>query len=143
VRALTLGADDYITKPFSPPELVARVGAVLRRRGGLESAEVRAPYEFDGLVVNFAERRVAVAGREVALSATEYRLVYELATHAGQVLTHDQVLERVWGTAYAGNTEILRSFVRNVRRKLGDDARQPRYILTERQVGYRMPRPGA
>ncbi len=138
VRALTLGADDYVTKPFAPSELLARIGAVLRRRTTVGVQDERQPYTADGLTIDFVERRVSVAGIGVDMSATEYKLLRELAVHAGQVLTHDQLLQRVWGDGYVGDTELLRSFVRNVRRKIGDDARQPRYILTERQVGYRM-----
>jgi two-component system KDP operon response regulator KdpE len=93
------------------------------------------------LRIDFADRRVSVAGQAVALSATEYRLIYELATNAGRVLTHDQLLERVWGTGYSGETGLLRSFVGLLRRKLGDDARHPRFVFTEPSVGYRMPRP--
>ena len=75
------------------------------------------------------------------LSATEYKVLYELATNAGRVLTHDQILHRVWGPQYSGEAELVRSFIRNLRRKLGDDARHPRFIFTEPQVGYRVPRP--
>ena len=141
VRALKMGADDYITKPFSPSELLARIEAVLRRRLLPDVMEARAPYVLDDLTINFAERNVTVGGRTVSLSATEYRLLYELAIHAGRVLTHDQILQRVWGLEYSGETGLLRSFIRNLRRKLGDDARHPRFILTEPQVGYRMPKP--
>ena len=77
------------------------------------------------------------------LTATEYKLLCELADHAGRVLTHDQILQRVWGEEYMGATDLLRSVVRNLRKKLGDDARNPRYLLTETQVGYRMPTPDA
>ena len=138
VSALKLGADDYVTKPFSPSELLARIEAALRRRALPGMAERRPSFVVDGLEINFAERRVTLRGQEVSLSATEYKLIYELATHAGQVLTYDQILQRVWGEEYHGETEIVRSFVRNLRRKLGDDAKNPRYILTERQTGYRM-----
>jgi two-component system KDP operon response regulator KdpE len=93
------------------------------------------------LTVNFADRRVTVAGQEVSLSATEYKILYELATHAGRPLTYAQILHLVWGSEYSGETELVRSFVSNLRRKLGDHARDPRFILTERQVGYRMPKP--
>jgi two-component system KDP operon response regulator KdpE len=93
------------------------------------------------LSVNFAQRRVMVGGQPVSLSATEYKLLYELATHAGLVLTHTQILQRVWGPDYSGETELVRSFIRNLRRKLNDDARSPRFIFTEPQVGYRMPKP--
>ncbi len=83
-------------------------------------------------------RRVMVAGQQVRLTATEYKLLYELATNAGRVLTHGQILQSVWGPEYSGETQLVRAFVRNLRRKLGDDARRPRYIFTEPQVGYRM-----
>jgi len=141
VRALKTGADDYITKPFSPTELLARIETVLRRRVLPHVADVRAPLTLGDLTISFAERRVLKAGQQVALTAMEYKLLYQLATHAGQVLTHDQLLEQVWGPEYRGETELLRSMVRNLRRSLGDDARQPRYILTAPQVGYRMPKP--
>ncbi|MBI2918368.1 MAG: PAS domain S-box protein [Chloroflexi bacterium] len=141
VRALKTGADDYITKPFSPTELLARIEVVLRRRLMPHVVEVRPPFTVGDLTINFAERRVLKMGRSVSLSATEYKLLYQLAAHAGQVMTHDQLLDQVWGPEYKGETELLRSMMRNLRRSLGDDARQPRYILTEPQVGYRMPKP--
>jgi DNA-binding response OmpR family regulator len=84
---------------------------------------------------------VIVGDQPVSLSATEYKILYELASHAGMALTHDQILQRVWGPEYSGEAELVRSFIRNLRRKLNDNARNPRYILTEPQVGYRMPRP--
>jgi two-component system KDP operon response regulator KdpE len=138
VRALKLGADDYVTKPFSPSELLARIEASLRRRSLPSMTESRPPFKLKDLTINFAERRVILGDQEISLSATEYKLLYALATHAGLVLTFDQILQRVWGAEYAGETELVRSFIRNLRRKLGDDAKQPSYILTERQVGYRM-----
>ena len=141
VRALKMGADDYITKPFSPSELLARIGAALRRRLLPDVMEARPPFVLGDLTISFAERRVTVAGKGVSLSATEYKILYELAINAGRVLTHDQMLQQVWGPEYSGETELVRSFIRNLRRKLGDDARNPRFILTERQVGYRMPTP--
>ena len=143
VQALKAGADDYITKPFSPSELLARIEAVLRRRAATGPMETRRSLMLEDLAINFAEREVTLAGRPVSLTATEYKLLYELATHAGRVLTYDQILQRVWGPEYSGETELVRSFVRNLRRKLGDDAYNPRFILTERQVGYRMPKPQA
>lgn len=141
VQALRMGADDYITKPFSPSELLARIEVILRRRVLPDQMEVRPPFLLDDLSINFAERRVVVAEEAISLSATEYKVLYELATHAGMVLTHEQILQRVWGPEYGGETELVRSFIRNLRRKLGDDARNPRYVFTEPQVGYRMPRP--
>jgi len=138
VRALNLGADDYVTKPFAPSELLARIEAALRRHSLPGMSDSRPPFKVKGLEINFAERRVMLDGKEISLSATEYKLLYELATHSGLVLTFDQILQRVWGAEYGGETELVRSFIRNLRRKLNDDAKQPRYILTERQVGYRM-----
>ena len=140
IRALKMGADDYMTKPFSPSELLARMEAVLRRRAVPDST-VHRPYATGDLVVDFVERAVTVGGQPVHLSAIEYKLLGELATHAGRVLTYDQLLERVWGPEYVSDTGLLRSSIRNLRRKLGDDARNPRYVLTERQVGYRVPKP--
>ena len=141
VRALAMGADDYITKPFSSSELLARIEASLRRRVLHDTLEARAPFVLHDLTIDFARRQVTTRGRPVVLTATEYKILYELATHAGRVLTHDQILERVWGPEYVGEASLLRSFIRNLRHKLGDDARHPRYILTERQVGYRTPAP--
>ena len=140
VKALHMGADDYITKPFSPSELLARLEVALRRRVMPDTLETKAPFVLDDLTVNFTERRVTIAGEPVSLSATEYKLLYELVTNAGRVLTQDQILQRVWGPEYSGETELVRSFIRNLRRKLGDDARNPLYIETEPQVGYRVPK---
>ena len=143
VRALRMGADDYITKPFSPSELLARVDAVLRRRAEVPAAETRRPFVLGDLKIDFAGRQVTLAGESVALSPTEYKLLCELAIHAGRVLTYDQILQRAWGPEYSGETDLVRAFVRNLRRKLRDDARNPTFILTERGVGYRMAAPEA
>jgi PAS domain S-box-containing protein len=139
VKALRMGADDYITKPFSPSELLARADAVLRRRAEVSAGETRRPFVLGDLKIDFAGRQVTLAGEPVSLSPTEYKLLCELAVHAGRVLTYDQILQRAWGPEYSGETDLVRAFVRNLRRKLGDDARNPRFILTERGVGYRMP----
>ncbi len=141
VRALEIGADDYIKKPFSPSEVLARIQVALKRRNMQEKVQDHQPFVLGDLKINFAERRVWVKDRPVSLSATEYKILVELASHAGLVLTHDQILQRVWGPHYSGETELVRSFVRYLRRKLGDDARRPRFIFTEPQVGYRMPKP--
>ena len=141
VRALRLGADDYITKPFSPPELLARIEASLRRRVLVDQIEVRPPFEHDEMIIDFASRRVSISGEEIKLTPTEYKLLHELATNAGRVLTHDQLLQRVWGPEYSGESQLVRAIVRNLRRKLGDDARRPRFIFTLPQVGYRMATP--
>lgn len=139
-RGLELGADDYITKPFSPSELLARIETVLRRRIALDVLETRPPFLLGDLAINFAERRVTVASKPVRLSPKEYKILHELAVNAGRVLTHDQILQKVWGLEYSGETELVRSMVRNLRRKLGDDGRHPHYIHTEPEVGYRVPR---
>ena len=137
-RAFEAGADDYMVKPFSPTELAARIEAVLRRRAASDRTKEREPYVLGDLTVNYAERRVTVAGRPVRLTATEYKLLFELSINAGRVLTHDQLLGRVWGRDYSGDSLLLRSFVKKLRGKLKDDANSPRYIFTEPRVGYRM-----
>ncbi len=141
VRALRLGADDYITKPFSASELLARVEASMRRRVLPDQLEVRPPLAFEDMVIDYAARHVSVSGEEVPLTPTEYKLLYELSVNAGRVLTNDQILQRVWGPDYSGESQLVRAIVRNLRRKLGDDARNPRFIFTVPQVGYRMAGP--
>ena len=137
-RAFETGADDYIVKPFSPTELGARIEAVLRRRASSGRTAGLEPYALGDLTINYAERLVTVAGRPVQLTATEYKLLSDLSVNAGRVLTHDQLLKRVWGPHYAGDSRLVRSFVKKLRRKLRDDASNPRYIFTEPRVGYRM-----
>jgi PAS domain S-box-containing protein len=141
IQALKLGADDYITKPFSPSELLARMESALRRRVTPGQIEVRAPYEYRELKIDFARRRAILDGIDLVLTPTEYKLVYELATNAGRVLTHDQILQRVWGPEYSGEAQLIRAIVRTLRKKLGDDARNPRFVITEPSVGYTMPVP--
>ena len=138
VRAFEAGADDYIVKPFSPTELAARIEAVLRRRAASDRSRTHEPYALGDLTINYAERRVTVAGCPVHLTATEYKLLFELSVNAGQVLTQDQLLRRIWGPDYSGESRVLRTFVKKLRRKLRDDANSPRYIFTEPRVGYRM-----
>ena len=137
-RALEAGADDYIVKPFSPTELMARIQTALRRRTATESAEPSEPYVVGELSVNYAERRVFLAGRPVQLTNIEYRMLFELSVNAGRVLTHAELLQRVWGPAHSGRTGAVRSVIKNLRRKLGDDADNPTYIANEPRVGYRM-----
>ena len=136
-RALEAGAADYLVKPFSPAELVARVGLALRRR------TPPAPFVLGDLAIDRARRRVTVAGRPVRLTATEYRLLHALSLDAGGATTYESLLRRVWGGRRGGNPQAVRSAVRKLRRKLGDAGGRPRYILTERGLGYRMPRPDA
>ena len=137
-RALESGADDYIVKPFSPTELVARVQTALRRRAAPELTEPSEPYRLGELTIDYAGRRVHLAGRPVRLTDIEYRLLVELSVNAGQVLTHEHLLQRVWGPGHSGQPGAVRTFVKNLRRKLEDDADNPKYIRTETRVGYRM-----
>ena len=140
-QAFEAGADDYIVKPYSPSELVLRITAALRKRDLPGYNRQRQSYQLGDLTINYAERGVTVAGLPVQLTATEYNLLYELSIQAGMVMTHDQLLERVWGPGYGGDPQPVRTFVKNLRRKVGDDANRPKYIFTEPRVGYRMARP--
>ncbi len=139
VRGLRSGADDYVTKPFSAEELLARVEAVLRRteigRPGDET-----PFEADGLRIEFAQHRVTVRDREVDLTPSEYRLLEQLAQNAGRVMVQDELLRRVWGDGYQGASELLHTAIRRLRRKIEDDPASPRYVLTKRGIGYLLPR---
>ena len=140
-RAFNAGAADYWVKPFSPTELVARIQAALRKWAGVSSTEPTTHYVLGDLTINYAERRVYVAGRQVVLTATEYDVLAQLSKNFDRPLTHDQLLNRVWGFGHHGDAPLVRSVVTRLRRKLGEDARKPAYILTEPRVGYRMPRP--
>lgn len=140
VRAFEMGADDYIVKPFSPSELIARIKASLRKRAGSYGNGSRNDYATGDLVINYLERRVTVGGKRVHLTATEYQLLYELSTRAGRVSTQDELLRNIWGEEYVGDIQLLRAFIKTLRQKLGDKARRPTYIFTEHGVGYRMPR---
>ena len=137
-RALDMGAVDYVVKPFSPTELAARIRAALRKRLEPFQGEPSSPYSAEGLGIDYALRRVTVDGEPVELTATEYAVLYELAVHAPRVLTHAVLLQRVWGPERVGEAWLVRNVVKRLRRKLGDDAQNPRYIITEPRVGYRM-----
>ena len=144
-RAFDMGAADYVVKPFSPTELAARIRAALRKRASPEWAEPPGPYSLGDLSIDYAERRVTLAGRPVQVTATEYELLYRLSAAAGRVLTHDQLLQAVWGPERTGEPWLVRNVVKRLRRKLGDDADNPTYVFTEPRVGYRMakgPKPG-
>ncbi len=137
VKGLELGADDYVTKPFSPRELVSRVKAVLRRTEstGFVSKDV---FNIDDrLKIDFGRREVWVDGELVKLRPTEYRLLYHLVQNAGWVMTYDQLLSKVWGYEYRDEPHYVRLYVNYLRQKIEKDPANPKYILTERGVGYR------
>lgn len=137
IRGLELGADDYITKPFSPRELVSRVRAVLRRTETAGSSTHGLIEVDDRLKLDFDRREVWVDGELVQLRPTEYRLLYHLVQNAGWVVTHDQLLAKVWGYAYRDEPHYVRLYINYLRKKLEKDSSDPQYILTERGVGYR------
>ena len=136
-RALESGAEDYIVKPFSPTELTARIGAVLRRRPGPEA------FVMGELTIDYDQRLVTVAGRAVELTATEYTLLRVLSLNAGRVSTYDALRRQVWGGRESEGSDPVRTFIKRLRRKLGDNAAEPTWIFSERGVGYRMGRLGA
>ena len=135
-KALRKGAVDYIVKPFSPTELVARIQAVLRR-----FTQPSEPFRLGDLAIDYEGCQVTLDGRPVELTATEYELLSVLSVNAGRVMTYDSLLRSVWGDRDAGDSPLLQNYVKRIRRKLGDDATHPSYIFTLRQVGYRMARP--
>jgi two-component system KDP operon response regulator KdpE len=137
VRGLELGADDYITKPFSPREMVSRVRAVLRRTETTTSATHGLIEVDEHLKINFDRREVWLDGEQVQLRPTEYRLLYYLVQNAGWVLTHDQILAKVWGYEYRDEPHYVRLYINYLRKKIEADPANPKYILTERGVGYR------
>lgn len=138
VKGLELGADDYVTKPFSPRELASRIKAVLRRidmdspgpsAGSMVTID-------DYLQIDFNRRLVIVGGKEVKLRPTEYRLLYHLVQNAGHVLTHEMILSKVWGYEYRDESQYVRLYITYLRQKIEPDPANPKYILTERGVGY-------
>ena len=137
-QAFETGASDYVVKPFSPTELVARVGAALRRRTEPSHPTPSEPYRLGELTVDYAERLVTVDGRRLELTAIEYRLLVELSISDGRVVTHEQLLRRVWSPKKPGNLQTLRTHLRRLRVKLGDDGTDLSYIVAEPRVGYRM-----
>ena len=135
VKALESGAADYLVKPFSPGELTARIRAVLRRRAESD------PFVLGTLAIYYERRRVTLAGRAVSLTATEYELLRVLSVNAGKVMTYEALMRQVWNGRRDRDTDLVRTFVKKLRRKLGEDAARPAWIFNERGVGYRMPRP--
>jgi len=138
VKGLELGADDYITKPFSHVELLARVKAVLRRSTMPELEKDKEPLTIGKLWIDFAAREVRVDGKEVKLTPTEYNLLHLLARNTGRVMPHRVLLEKVWGSDYGDATDYLKVYVQRLRVKLDDDPQDPKLILSERGVGYKL-----
>jgi two-component system KDP operon response regulator KdpE len=141
IRALDAGADDYVTKPFSMAELLARMRVALRHRARAASDREESVVELDDVRIDFARRSVAVDGTEVKLTPIEYRLLSLLARHAGRVLTHEQILREVWGPGYTSQHHYLRVYMGQLRHKLERDPARPRVLLTEPGVGYRLREP--
>ena len=141
VRGLELGADDYVAKPFNHLELFARIKAVLRRMDATAPVDREAPYRHGELEVDFAAHEARLGGERIDLTPTEFRLLAVLARNAGWVVPQQRLLTLVWGREYADEANYLRVYIRRLRAKLGDDARRPRFIRTERGLGYRFLQP--
>ncbi len=141
VKALDMGADDYIVKPFGVPEVLARIRTTLRHASRVSQAALgkkRARYQVGGLVVDSDSHQAFVEGREVHLTQNEFKIMELLCIHGGKVLTYDFLLKQVWGPYTSGDNQILRVNMANIRRKLGENPSRPKYILTELGVGYRL-----
>ncbi len=136
IRGLDLGADDYVIKPFSPRELVSRVKAVLRRVEAAVPANEVVKVD-DYLTIDFRNREVIVNGKRIKLRPTEYRLLYHLVNNAGWVMPREMLLSKVWGYEYRDEIPLLRLYITYLRQKIEPDPSNPRYILTERGVGYK------
>ncbi|MCJ7604493.1 MAG: response regulator transcription factor [Dehalococcoidales bacterium] len=140
VEGLDIGADDYVTKPFSASELAARVRAVLRRSQPNEQPK-ESVFRLNDLVIDFTSRRVMMKDQELKLTSTEYRLLTYISLNAGRIITPDQLLDKVWGEEYVGAPHLLQVNIARLRKKMGDSAKHPEYIMTRPGIGYIMARP--
>jgi two-component system, OmpR family, KDP operon response regulator KdpE len=140
IRGLDLGADDYVTKPFNPDELSARIAAVLRRVSGTQPPSTQV-LDYGRLMIDLSQRRIVANGKEVALSRTEWELLYQLASNAGRVMLHAELLSRIWGPEFRDETYYLRTWVSRLRAKLEEDRDDPKLIKTFPGMGYRLEPP--
>ncbi len=141
VKGLQSGADDYVKKPFSVHELMARVEAVLRRAAPGDDVQTRPPFVVEDFTMDFQQRKITVRGKEIRVGPTEFKLLSQLVRNAGRVMLHADLLRKVWGPEYGGETEYLRVYVSYLRNKIEQDPAKPKYILTEHGVGYLFKRP--
>jgi two-component system response regulator VicR len=142
-KGLELGADDYITKPFSHIELIARVQAVLRRAQGLPVSDDEKPFTAGKLSVDFSRNEVVLNGQVIKLTSIERKLLYYLIRNEGRILSHESLLTKVWGDTYVDARDLLRVHIQHLRQKLEDNAETPNIILTEHGIGYKFVRPAA
>ena len=140
-RSLEMGADDYITKPFSHIELVARVQAVLRRSQGAAVSSGERPFSSGNLFIDFTGNEVKVDGKSVKLTSTELKLLYLLVRNEGRLVTHEGLLSKVWGETYSDARDLLRVHIQHLRQKLDDSVESPNIIVTEHGMGYKFIRP--
>lgn len=141
IRGLGLGADDYMTKPFSPQELVSRIGAIFRRMQGYPGIHAEVSYEVGPLQVDLAKREVHLNGEQVELTPKEFELLVFLCRHRGKVLSRQQLLQGVWDYHFLGDTRIVDVHISHLRDKIEQSARSPEYIMTVRNVGYKLTGP--
>jgi len=140
-QAFNSGADDYITEPFSPTELVARVGAALRRRDAPQRKPEQGSFQLGELAIDYNRRRVTISSQAVTLTDTEYRLLCELAVNAGRTLSREHLMSRVWSAREPGNSGVVRAYIKRLRHKLGETAANPTYVFNEPRLGYRLGHP--
>jgi two-component system KDP operon response regulator KdpE len=137
LKGFNLGADDYITKPFDFPEMIARVAAVLRRTGSAKQQDKKGTFRYGDMELDWRSHQLYVRGEQVKLSPTEFKLLACLIENRGWVVTHEELLRKAWGPNYIGDRSFVKLYVRYLRRKIEAEPNSPQYILTERGIGYR------